>query len=684
MAPVSQALATAIAHHRAGRLDLAAEVYRRILAVEPEHAAALELLGVVAHQQGQHAEAVDYIRRALTLCPTAAPYHNNLGDALQALQKIPEAIAAYQRAVELDPRLPEAHWGLGRIWQQQGKLAEAARCYQRSIELKPDFTAAHNNLGNVRKDQGQLEEAVACYQRAIALRPDLADAHNNLGVVLRRLGRLDAAVASCRQAVVLRPDFAAAHNNLGLAVEAQGRITEAVASFQRALELQPDFANAHNNLALALANQGRIEEAIGHYQRALTLNPRYPLAHSNYLLCLQYLPQTTLASLAAAHRQWNDQHAAVLRDAAPPVVHDRTPDRPLRLGFVSPDFGRHPVGWFVVRVLEELRRQACPTVCYSDRNLRDELTARIEAAAGVWRDVRSLSHEALAERIRADRIDILFDLAGHAGSSRLLTFARKPAPVQIAWIGYPGTTGLSAMDYLLADRWQVPAEDEWAYCEHVLRLPDGYVCYAPPAYAPETGPLPALTQGTVTLACFGNPGKIGPSVVALWSRILHRLPQARLALQYKGMNDAAVVARLTAAFVAQAIDPRRLTFRGRAPHEDLLRQYQHVDLALDTFPYSGGLTTCEALWMGVPVVTCPGQTFAGRHSLSHLATVGLTETVAHDPDEYVELAVTLGRDLPRLAAMRAGLRAQMAASPLCDGPRFAQNLLNALHLVWRR
>ena len=324
------------------------------------------------------------------------------------------------------------------------------------------------------------------------------------------------------------------------------------------------------------------------------------------------------------------------------------------------------------------------TICYSDRIVQDDLTHRFQAAAARWHDVAGLSDDRLAQQIRADRIDILFDLAGHTARNRLLVLARKPAPLQITWIGYEGTTGLSAMDYLLADRYMVPAGSEHHYREQVLRLSEGYVCYDPPPAAPPVGPLPGGRPGAITFASFNNLAKITPTVVRVWAEILRRLPHARLMLKYRGLGEEAVQRRYRDLLAGYGIEPGRLLLEPPSSYSQYLAAYRQVHVALDPFPFSGSVTTCEALWMGVPVVTCPGETFASRHSLSHLSNVGLTETIARDLDEYVEIAVGLANDLPRLAAIRARLRQQMAAAPLCDGPRFAANFTAMLRDVWRR
>ena len=502
-------------------------------------------------------------------------------------------------------------------------------------------------------------------------------------------GNLDEAAACYRQALQLNPSFAEAHNNLGNVYENQGNSADAIACYRQALELQPDFAEAHVNLGNVWQGQGKLDEALACCRRGIELKPDYAVAHSSVLGLLQYRTSVTLKELAEAHAEYEHKHAAPLRATWSPHENTRDPHRRLRVGFPSRDLHRHPVGYFLIRLLENLDRGRCETICYYDAPEKDDLTARFQAAVTTWSDVCGCADQRLAEQIRSDRIDILFDLAGHAGGNRLLVFARKPAPIQVTWAGYVGTTGLAAMDYILADRYEIPPQSEVYYHERVLRMPDGYVCYDPPAYAPPVSPLPALEKGFVTFAGFHNPAKITPQVVEVWAQVLRRLPRARLVLKYRGMDDPPVANRLADLFAAQGVDPARLEFLGFSPHGETLAQYQRVDVALDPFPYNGGLTTCEALWMGVPVVTCPGETFASRHSLSHLSNVGLTETIAGDLHQYVDLAVTLAGDRAptegwsRLAALRAGLRDRMASSPLCDGKRFAENFVEVLRSVWR-
>ena len=507
---------------------------------------------------------------------------------------------------------------------------------------------------------GRLPLAQQVYREILRVDPQQIDAQRYLGLIaaaynqrahlLYQAGKLDEAAAACRAAIALRPNDADAHNNLGNVLRLQGLPQEAVAAHRRALEINPDFVAAHSNL----------------------------------LLGMHYVPGVTLAQLAAAHGEWDARHGRPRPGDWRPHANLRDPERRLRLGFVSRDFTCHPVGVFLVRCLENLDRGGCETVCYSDVVQPDFITARLKVAVSGWHDVAQLSHAQLAAQIRADGIDILFDLAGHTSGNRLPALALKPAPIQITWIGYVGTTGLRAMDYILADCREIPPEQEEFYREKVLRMPHGYVCYDPPGDAPPVGPLPAMYAGVVTFGSFNNPGKITSAVIALWAEVLRRVPNSRLLLKYRGMNDEGVRRRYQMQFADRGIAPDRIEMQGWLGHEDLLGQYNRVDLGLDPFPYSGGATTCEALWMGVPVITCPGETFAGRHSLTHLSGVGLTTTVAQDHEQYVAIAAALAGDLAGLATLRANLRQQMAASPLCNGRQFANDLSAILRKVWRQ
>ena len=711
------AIDSAVESYRAGRLADAERVCRETLKVEPGHADALHLLGLIAQRVGRHSLALDLIGAAISARPSVADYHHNLGTTLSEMGRADEAMAAFRRALEIKPDLAMAFNNIGNILKERGWIEEAIASYQRGLECEPGLAVLHQNLGAALLEQGFAEDAlaeckraldsapelaeayntmgnawqrlrrqddaIAAFHRALALKPDYAEAHNNLGISMFCLGRHEEALASYRQALKIAPGYAMAYNNIGNVLRDEGKLDEAAGCYRRALALQPDYVEAHSNLGAALMDQGEIEAGIRCFRQALAMQPGHPGFFSNVLVALHYSPRTTLAQLFEEHCEFDRRYAAPLRSGWLPHSNAPETDRRLRVGFVSPHLAGHPVGHFLIRLLENLEATQWETFCYSDTLVLDELTARLRSAASVWREVSAITDEALTQRVRDDRVDILFDLAGHTAGNRLLAFARKPAPIQITWCDYVGTTGLAAMDYLLADPREIPPEAAPYYREKVLRMPDDYICYDPLANAPTIGPLPALASGHVTFGSFNIPQKTTPEIVRVWARILHAMPDSRLILKNRGMDDAASAGRYRRMFDEEGIAGDRVEMLGWSPPREVLECYNRVDIALDTWPYNGGLTTCEAMWMGVPVVTCPDETFASRHGLAHLSAVGVTESIATSLDDYVDKALGLAGDLARLASLRSALRERMRVSSLCDGKRFAGNFGALLRNVWR-
>jgi protein O-GlcNAc transferase len=673
----------AVQHHQAGRLAQAEQGYKDVLRVQPAHPGALFYFGMLAHQTGNHAVAVKVLELAVAAQPALAEVHAALGAALQGIGRLDEAVARFQHALELKPDLIEAHANLGNALQLQGKLDEAASRYAYVAARRPEIAGIHSNLGIVQQAQGKLEAAVASFERALKLKPDLIEAHTNLALVLAMQGKLAAAIEHYRVALALRPDLSGIYANLGMALQAQGKMEEAVEVYRRGLAVNPDDPAALCNLGGALQDLGRLDAARASFERALALKPDYSEVHSNILVLLNYDPVIDDAGLLEAHRGFGRRVSAAL---PPPAPHrnDRSPERTLRVGYVSGDFCRHPVGYFIQSVLAAHDHAAVEAWCYSGRVIEDDLTARLRQHAHGWFATAGVSDADLADRIRADGIDILVDLSGHTGGNRLPVFARKPAPVQVAWLGYFNTTGLDAIEYVLMDAATVPDGAERWFTETVVRLPEGRFCYAPPDYAPAVAPLPARERGQVTFGSFNNISKVTPSVIELWAAVLRAVPDSRLILKWRSLADAAECARLRQAFGAHAVAPERLELRGGTPHVAMLGEYGEVDIGLDPFPFCGGLTSCEALWMGVPIVTLPGTRPVSRQTFGFLSQLGLGELAAPSAERYVAIAAELAGDLDRLAALRAGLRARMAASSLCDGPRFARGLEAAYRAMWRR
>jgi predicted O-linked N-acetylglucosamine transferase (SPINDLY family) len=709
--------AAGLAHHQAGRLNEAAAAYRQVLQTTPEHADALHLLGVVAHQLGDGALAIRLIRQAIAVDPHHVEAAANLGAVLKAVGAAQEAVGSLLRALALKPDHVEGHANLAAALSAVGRHTEALAAAACALTLRPGHVEALINRGNAALKLGRLEAALADCRLVVELRPASAEAQFNLGNVCQAMARLDEAIVCYRRALDLKPDFLAVLNNLGTALQAAdraeaalacfervtaalpgdaeaqsnhaialkdlGRLGAAVGRFARARALNPGYAEAHSNLGLALMAQGRLGESAQCYRHALALKPDYPAAHSNLLLSLQYDAASTGAGILAESRRWAALHG---RQPAPaPFANTREPERRLRVGYVSADFRTHSVSYFFEALIGAHDPARVEATCYADVAQPDRTTRRLEQAARRWRSIVGRNDDDVAAGIRADGIDILVDLAGHLGNRRLGLFARRPAPVQATWLGYPGTTGLDAIDWRITDAHaDPPGQADADHTERLLRLPGAFLCYRPPTDAPPVGPIPSAA-GPVTFGSFNNLPKLTEVTVALWAGILAALPGSRLLLKSASLADPETCGRYRDLFAAQGIASDRIEMVPWVPDSTgHLGLYGRIDIALDTFPYHGTTTTCEALWMGVPVVTLAGQRHAARVGASILQAAGLGELVAAAPEDYVRIAVTLAADRARLAELRSGLRQRMAASALCDAAGFARNFEAALREMWRQ
>ncbi len=566
--------------------------------------------------------------------------------------------------------------------QKAGRLREAEDIYRQILKCQPEHVEALHWLGVVALQRGQYLSAVELIGKALVRSPEYIAAHNNIGLAWQGAGQLEQAGAAFRQALSLAPGDADIEVNLGKVLFEQGKLSDAAAVYGQAIAHAPNLALAYSNLGGVRLAQAEHAAAIACFRKAMALEADH-YAHSNMLQAMHYHPNLSPVVLFTEARHWNEQHAAALRAAWLPHNNPRDPERQLRLGYVSADFRCHPVGWFMQPVLAHHDRAQFEIFCYAGVPRPDPVTERFRSTTDHWCDALTLSDASLAEKVREDRIDILVDLSGHARGHRLLTFARKPAPVQVTAGGHYSTTGLEAIDHLITDRYHAPEGSERYFSETLVRMPHDYICYEPPVYAPAVVAPPVLRRGYVSFGCYNNLAKINERVVAVWGGILKALPTAKLRLQTHQLNDPPTRARLSELFAARDIETERLDFHGYLPHEQLLAAYAEIDIALDPFPYSGGLTTLEALWMGVPAVTLSGQTFCGRHSTSHLNNVGLPKLVTTTPEEYVAVALALASDPERLRALRQGLRERMAASPLCDAKGYTRDLEAAYRQMWQ-
>ena len=591
--------------------------------------------------------------------------------------RLAEAEGLYTRILAAAPGHADCLHLMGVLAGQTGRGELAVRLIGEAIARDGGDAAYHSNLGNALLALGRLQEAGESYHRALALKPDYAGARYNLANLLQARGRCEEALGHFEQALLLWPDHPDLHNNYGAALMELGRLTEALARFERALALKPDHAEARNNLGRGCQELGRMAEAEAHYREALRLRPDYAEAHSNLLMTLNYRPDCPADRLFAEHREYGRRHDR----PALPHANPREPERRLRIGYVSGDFRRHVVGTFAEPVLAVHDRAAVSLHLYSETRRPDAVTARFKSLADGWRDTAGLDDDALAAQIRVDGIDILIDLAGHSAFNRLPAFARTPAPVQVTWLGYPGTTGLAAMDYRLVDPVSDPEDSADAQAsEALVRLRDGFLCYRPPP-TPEPGREP----GPLTFGSFNNLNKLSQPVLTLWAKLLHRRPEARLLLKSRQLADPAVARTLRSAFASRGIAGERLDLLGwTAGPEAHLETYRRLDIALDPFPYNGTTTTCEALGMGVPVVTLAGDRHAARMGASLLSRLGLDELIAADEADYLEIAAALAADPDRRARLGTELRPRMAASPLGDATALARRLESAYRTMWRR
>jgi protein O-GlcNAc transferase len=665
-----------------GKLDQAIACYQRALQLKPDYAEMHNNLGLAWRDRGDLDQAVARYRRALQLKPDYAEAHNNLGNALVLQGKPDDAAVCYQRALQLKPGYAEAHNNLGNVFMRQGKTDKAAACYQHAVRLTPGYAEAQNNLGNVFMRQGKADEAAACYQRALQLKPDYAEAHNNLGNVFKDQDELDRAAACYQRALQLKPDYALAHYNLGLVWQDRGNPDEAVACYRQALILDPAHAEAHNNLGNALKDQGALHEAVACFRRAVELKPDVPTAHSNLLYTLVFCPGYDARAIFEEHQLWSRRFAEPLARLIQPHSNDCSSHRRLRIGYVSPDFRDHAESFFTMPLFSAHDHESFEIYCYADIARPDEITARLRALADVWRSITGLSDEEVARLVRQDGIDILVDLSMHMAGNRLLVFARKPAPVQVAWLAYPGTTGLSTIDYRLTDPYiDPPGLHDHDYSEESIRLPDAFWCYDPLAGEPALSALPAVENGCITFGCLNNFCKVNDSVLKLWAQVLTAVDGSRLLLLAPA---GSVRGRTLDLLEREGVKRDQVTFVARQPRSRYLELYHRIDIGLDTFPYNGQTTSLDAFWQGVPVVTLVGETPVARTGLSLLTNLGLPELVAETEDQVVSIVVALAGDVPRLCELRATLRDRLEASPLTDAPRFARAVEAAYRDMWRR
>ena len=656
--------------------------YQQALTHRPHFAEAYNNLGNALKAQKRWKEAESCYRRALHFSPDYIEAHNGLGIVLSQQKKFIEAATFLQRALSLNPQHLDAYNNLGNVFKAQRQFASALNYFQRALHLNPDYVEVYNNLGQLYAEQGQLEQAKNCYQHALNLRPHFMEAWLGLGNIWSEQGQVEHATHCFKKALEIAPRCFEAQGSLGNLLLERNRFLEAQTCYQTLLTLNPYDAVTYNNLGNALVGTGKIHQALSCYRTALDKDPHYATAHSNLLLAMNYADDLDPKTIFLEHQKFNQQHILPIQTVVR-HLNDLHPDRPLKVGYLSQDFRKHSVAYFIEPLLAHHDPQQVQAVGYYAHSQEDEVTHRLQRYTQSWTNCFYLSDEELAEKIRQDRIDILVDLMGHTGKNRILVFARHSAPIQMTYLGYSNTTGLTSIAYRITDRYADPEGLTYS-SETLVRMPESYFCYVP---ADETYALPlpsASHREGIIFGSFNHYSKLSPTLLHLWAQLLLALPQAKLLIKARSLEEHSTQQALRDFFEVQGIEPQRLICSPFIPKmKEHLSVYHQVDIALDSYPYNGATTTCESLWMGIPVVTLVGQTHVSRMGLSILSTVGLNELIAYTSQEYIDICINLAHNPDRLQNLKAGLREKMKHSSLMDAVSFTRHLEGVYRKIWK-
>lgn len=715
---IANVLKTAKSLHRSQKSDEANRIYIQILEQYPDNVEAMRLRAVVYMEKGYFPLAEEFLLQALSIDPKNPSAYNNLGSLYFSQKEIDKAIQCFRKALNIDPEFSQAANNLGNVWQELGEADKAIAAYELALTADPKLAPAWNNLGNTLSRCNRSSDASKLFLKALELDPNYKDAWNNLGISYATQGFTEQALQAYNRALELARNDALTLNNkgnlllknnnsqealicfeastrangllpeswngCGFAYKQLGRLKDAERSFRKSIELQHDYAEAWNNLGLTLAEQGKLDAALSAFGSALEIRPSYSECHSNLLLFLNYHPEVHAQTLHDAHLNWAAAHQLYPTEKSDTLRINKGA-RKIRIGFVSADLCRHPIGYFLQPLLKHLDKSKFEITCYSNNSHNDDMTLALRKHSEHWMVIASSDSISLADKISHDKIDILIDLSGHTSGNKLEAFSLRAAPIQMSWLGYPCTTALDKMDYYLSDGICLPEYTHWQFTERVLTMPNSRCCYSPPAYAPEINELPALKNQHVTFGSFNNPVKLNAQTFQLWSDILKRSSCSKLVLSWKTLSDPSIANSIRNQFAELGINHSRIILLGgQRSHEQVFRDYREIDIALDTFPFSGGLTSCEALWMGVPIVTLAGKRPASRQTAGLLSEIGLDRLVYFTMTDYVDGVLDLAADRTELSMIRNSLRDKMLRSTLCDAERFSKDFESVMSRVYMR
>ncbi|WP_316195718.1 MULTISPECIES: tetratricopeptide repeat protein [unclassified Bradyrhizobium] len=673
-----------IAHAREERWRQALRAFNEAVRLAPDQPGFNYCKGVALCRFDRFDDARHAFMAELQVTPTHAPTLAEIGTCLARTGRPREGIPYLQEGLRLLPNMPLAQYSLGLALLTENRRKEALEALDQAVALDAGYAEAYRTRGLAHVMDGQFDKAVEDLQAASTIDSQNYKAMLELGMNFGAAERHQQAARLFELAAESAPNVALPQYLYGHFLINQRQFERGLSYVDRALALDPLQAEHHIARGFGFFGQGRVEDAVAAFRRAGELDPANAAVAGTVLFALQHKPGVTREELLREHKRW----AALYRPSMPndrlAFANPPDPARKLRLGLVSADLHRHAVSFLTLRAFEQLAALGYEIFCYKtdSKSQDDDFSERYKAISLAWRDVSSIDDAALARQVAEDGVDILFDLAGHTAGNRLSLFAARAAPIQLGWAGYVGTVGLDTYDGLIADPVEIPPEHDAGYVERAIRLPDCYVCYQPPTSAPDVASLPSETSACFTFGCFNRPAKLNAEVGKAWARILAEVPDSRILMVYGGLGEASTREAVYAVLERGGLSRERVELVGESEQAKLLEAYGKVDLALDPFPYSAGVTTLEAMWMGVPTVTFAGDTFAGRHSATHLTAAGLGQFSTSSVDDYVALAVEWARRRGDLAELRRSLRERVAASPLCDAPRFADNLSSALMQLW--
>ena len=699
---------------RLGKIENALDTAKKAIDLAPDDAEAHNNIGVIFRDCARYAEARDAFSKAITLEPSSARYHYNIAILYQSMGEIGYAEKSYNRTIELDPQCSEAFNNLGILQMEQDKSDDALKSFRRATESNENNAEAFYNYSKALEKSGSLEEAEARCLRAINIKVNYTDAHKQLALIQKRQKRREEAEQTLKKAIAFDPEDPGLYYNLGNLLADTKRAPEAASLYRHAISLNPEFSEALcgladllfdqdrlteaeynyrraiaannlypepcNNIATLLLETGRATEAQSNYEKALKIRPLYPECFSNLLFAMNYLNEMSGPDILEKAKTFRNSLTFSPEYENSGDTQAEIKGR-IRIGLISGDFRTHPVAFFLLSFLKALNRQKMVICAYANNDYEDATTARIKELCDEWSNISGLSDDDLADLIRKDGIAVAIDLSGHTAKNRLAAFARKPAPVQISWLGYCGTTGLKEIDYIFGDPHVTPESEEEHFVEKIWRFPETYWCFSAPESAPEIASPPVLANGYITFGCFNAVKKINDKVINVWARILDACPNAKLFLKTRQFSDRQVEQDFRRKLLSLGVDADRLIIEGHSSREDYFRTYNRVDIALDPFPFPGGTTSIEGLWMGVPFVTRKGNRFYSHNGETILHNIGLSDWIAEDDEAYIRKAIEFSKDRVVLERLRQGMRARLIASPLFDSERFARNFETAIFSI---